>query len=299
MHKILDSNGLTEEEFLKNYNASRFERPSVTNDILIFTAENKKEDNPRKVPEKGLQLLLIQRREHPDVEKWAVPGGFIHMDENLKDGACRELEEETGIDNVYVEQLYTFGDVGRDRRTRVISVANIALIPKESVKPKAGDDANAVQWFWVNKKLISKHIFEREIIRIHELQLISEDETIKIAYEIKETIKRNMLREKTEEYTLLSESTDSLAFDHCKMIDWAIERLRNKAEYTPIVFNLLPKLFTVKELQNLYEAILGREILNFKRKMGDMIVETEEREEGVPHKPAQYYRFNENWEHEF
>jgi 8-oxo-dGTP diphosphatase len=288
---LLDNNGLSEEEFLESYDPSRFERPSVTNDILIFTTEDFKEENPRKVPRKGLQLLLIKRKEHPHIGKWAIPGGFVQMDENLKDGACRELREETGIHNVYVEQLFTFGDVGRDPRTRVISVGNLALIPKSSVRPSAGDDASEVQWFWVTKSPVSKEN--------HMLELVSEDGSVVISYEIKETIKKNMLREKKTEYKLAPSSADELAFDHYKMIDLAIERLRNKVEYTPIAFNLLPTLFTVKELQYVYEAILGRDILNFRRKMGDMIIETKEKEEGVPHKPAQYFKFNENWEHEF
>jgi 8-oxo-dGTP diphosphatase len=295
----LNSKGLTEEEFLKSYDPSRYERPSVTNDILIFTTEDYKEDNPRKVPRKGLQLLLIRRKEHPHINKWAIPGGFVQMEENLRDGACRELWEETGIDNVYVEQLYTFGDVGRDPRTRVISVGNLALIPKSSVKPSAGDDASEVQWFWANKMLLSKEVEETQILMTHVLELVSDDGSAFISYEVNETIKKNMLREKKTEYTLLSSSTDELAFDHYEMIDCAIERLRNKVEYTPIAFNLLPRLFTVKELQYVYEAILGRDILNFRRKMGNMIIETEEKEEGVPHKPAQYFKFNENWEHEF
>ena len=100
-------------------------------------------------------------------------------------------------------------------------------------------------------------------------------------------------------YELLKESNDYLAFDHYKILDYAIERLRNKIEYTPIAFNLLPRLFTVKELQYVYEGIMGRELLNFRRKIGNMIIETDERIEGKPYRPAQVFKFNENWEHEF
>lgn len=305
---VVDSNGLTEEEFLKSYDAGKYDRPSVTNDILIFTTEDKPEENLRKVPKKGLQILLIQRREHPYINKWAIPGGFVNMNESLKEGAYRELKEETGIDNQYIEQLYTFGDVYKDKekkelrdpRTRVISVANIALISKSNIKPVAGDDAKSLQWFWVNKRFIEKEDHGTEIIKTHLLELKSEDESITITYEIKEKIKKTILREKETTYTLLKDkSSDMLAFDHYKMIDWSIDRIRNKVEYSPIAFNLLPRLFTVKELQYVYEAILGREILNFRRKIGEMIVETDEKIEGKPYRPAQVFKFNEAWEHEF
>lgn len=295
----VNSHGLTEEEFLKNYNSKIYNKPSITNDILIFTTENKKEDSLRKVPEKGLQLLLIQRLDHPYINKWAIPGGFVHMDEGLTDGAYRELYEETGIDNVYIEQLYTFGDVNRDKRTRVVSVSNMALIPKKSVKPVSGDDAKAFKWFWVDKKLMCKEDTTSSLIKKYRLELLSEDEEIKIVYEIKEIIEKGFLRRKKSTYTLLEESSDNIAFDHYKMIDYAIERLRNKVEYTSVAFNLLPRLFTVKELQYVYEAILGRKILNFRRKIQDMIIETEEKIEGKPYRPAQVYKFNENFEHEF
>ena len=90
-----------------------------------------------------------------------------------------------------------------------------------------------------------------------------------------------------------------MAFDHYKILDYAIDRIRNKVEYTPIALNLLPRLFTVKELQNVYEAIMGREILNFRRKMGDMIIETDEIIEGKPFRPAKMFKYNEEYEHNF
>ena len=123
----------TEEEFLNQYNAELFERPSVTNDVIIFTTDDRKEENSRKVPKKGIQVLLIKRDEHPAKGKWAIPGGFVDVNESLEEGAIRKLKDETGIDNVYIEQLYTFGEVNRDPRTRVISIGNIALISKDRI----------------------------------------------------------------------------------------------------------------------------------------------------------------------
>lgn len=296
---IKDKDGLTEEEFIKTYNLARYERPSVTNDIIIFTTEDKEEENIRKVPRKGMQVLLIKRKEHPFIEKWAIPGGFVRMNESLQEGAERELKEETGIDKVYFEQLYTFGEINRDPRTRVISVGNVALISKNSVKPIAGDDAKEVQWFWINKKLISTENFTTDIKKRYLLSLVSEDDEIKINYEVTEILEKNIFRQKKVSYKFLNSSNDELAFDHYKILDYAIDRIRNKIQYTPIAVNLLPKLFTVKELQYVYEAIMGKELLNFRRKIGNMIVETDEKLEGKPYRPAQVYKFNENWEYEF
>ena len=288
-----------EEEFLKNYDENDYKRPSVTNDIIIFTTADMEEDNLRKVPKRGMQVILIKRDDYPYIDKWALPGGFVGIEESLEAGAKRKLKEKTGIDNVYTEQLYTFGDVGRDKRTRVISVGNIALVEKNSIRLKEVDLQKKSGWFWIDKTLISSEKYEEYIENKHLLSLKSIDETIIMNYEVTEKIGRDIFRNKETTYRLLNNSTDELAFDHYKILDYGIDRLRNKVEYTPIAFNLLPRVFTVKELQNVYEAIMGREILNFRRKMGEMIIETDEKIEGKPFRPAKVFKFNENWEHNF
>lgn len=299
MKEILDKNGLTEAEFLKEYDDKEYEKPSVTNDILIFTVDDKEEKNSRKVPKKGMQVLLIKRKEHPFIEKWAVPGGFVRMNESLKEGAVRELVEETGVKDIYVEQLYTYGDLQRDPRTRVISVANMALVPKKTIRPKAGDDAKEVAWFWVEKKYLKSETTELYIEKHYILSLVSEDENVKMCYEVKEKMTKDICKSTEVSYKLLSCSNDSLAFDHYKMISYGVDRIRNKIQYTPIAVNLLPRLFTVKELQLVYEAILGREVLNFRRKIGEMIIETDELIEGKPYRPAQVFKYNEDYINEF
>jgi len=212
---IRNQHGLTEEEFIKSYNPNKYERPSVTNDVLIFTTEDLPEDNPRKVPKKKLQLLLIQRKDHPYINKWAIPGGFVQMNEDLIEGAYRELNEETGINNIYVEQLYTFGDlyldkdkkIPRDPRTRIITVANIALLPKENMKPIAGDDAKEVMWFDVRKILLNEKTDGKFIIKTHLLQLESEDGKVKILYNVEEKVSKDSLRRKETKYSLVDSST--------------------------------------------------------------------------------------------
>jgi ADP-ribose pyrophosphatase YjhB (NUDIX family) len=265
--------------------------------VIILTTDDIKEENSRKVPKKGLQVLLINRDDYPAKGKWAIPGGFVKTDESLEEGAIRKLKEETGIDNVYMEQLYTFGEVNRDPRTRVISIGNVALISKNKINFNKDSSVNETKWFWVEKNLIKTEDDEKYIVQKYLLKFEAED--IKMNYEITEKTEKSILRKKVVSYRYLEDSTEELAFDHYKIIDCAIDRIRNKVEYTPIALNLLPRLFTVKELQNVYEAIMGREILNFRRKMESMIVETDETIEGKPFRPAKVFKFNEKWEHNF
>lgn len=288
-----------EIEFLNKYDESKYKRPSVTSDVLIFTTEDKKEENSRKVPRKGMQVLLIKRDNYPHMGKWAIPGGFVNIKESLEDGAIRTLKEETGVENVYIEQLYTFGEVNRDNRTRVISVGNLALVSKEKIRYSKDSLVKESKWFWIDKELVSTKTDEKFMTNTWILSLKSEDDNTKIKYEILEQTERTILRKNKRTYKLLEESTEELAFDHYNILDIGIDRLRNKIKYTQVAFNLLPRLFTVKELQYVYEGIMGREILNFKRKMADMIIETDEKIEGKPYRPAQVFKFNENWEHNF
>lgn len=113
-----------------------YPHPAVTTDIVIFTIRNQ-----------GLELLLVRRAADPYRDYWALPGGFIEIDEDLEDCALRELEEETGVSGVYLEQLYTFGTPGRDPRERVISVAYYALVSPDRLNIRAASDAREVAWF--------------------------------------------------------------------------------------------------------------------------------------------------------
>ena len=114
----------------------RHPHPAVTTDIVIFT-----------IRDSQLKLLLIKRGGEPYQGRWALPGGFVNLDEDLETAARRELEEETGVSAVYLEQLYTFGKPDRDPRERVITVAYYALIPSDQVRLQAATDAEAVGWF--------------------------------------------------------------------------------------------------------------------------------------------------------
>lgn len=288
--------GLTEEQFLGSYEAGKYERPSVTVDMLIFTVTEEEKKNYRKLPEKVLKVLMIKRADHPYIGQWALPGGFVKMDESLDEAALRELKEETNIDDIYMEQLYTWGEVERDPRTRVISASYMSLVDGKVLDIKASDDADDAKWFTVSCKLYQEQKTVNEngycVQQLIRLKLTSEEESLNAMIKVTKIVEGKVtkfIREIVE--------NDGIAFDHSKVIEYGIERLRNKIEYTDIAFNLMPELFTLTELQQVYEVILDTELLkaNFRRKTADMVIETNEFTKDAGHRPSKLFKFNPNW----
>jgi 8-oxo-dGTP diphosphatase len=294
----LNSHGLTEEEFLASYNPDKYEKPSVTVDMLIFTVTDEKKRNYRTLPDKELKLLMIKRGEHPCIGQWALPGGFVNMDESLEQAAARELKEETNIDNIYMEQLYTWGEVDRDPRTRVISTSYMALTDSSTLEVIASDDADDARWFSVNCRLfqeqrtLNRNGYEQR--EMYRLSMSCEGEN-----ELEAVIKKvKVVSGRTSRTSTTIEECSGIAFDHARIIAYAIDRLRTKIEYTDIAFNLMAQLFTLTQLQQVYEVILDTELLkaNFRRKTAHMVIETNEYTKDAGHRPSKLYRFNANWE---
>ncbi len=209
----------------------KYPRPALTVDCVVFGIDGEE-----------LKVLLIQRALEPYEGCWALPGGFVQMDESLPEAARRELVEETGLDRVFLEQLFTYGDVERDPRGRVVTVAYYALVRMSDHKVGAATDARDASWFPVW-------------------------------------------------------DTPSLAFDHESILQAALKRLKGKVRYQPIGFELLPKKFTLSQLQHLYSTILERDLdrRNFRKKIlsMDILDELDEVEKDVAHRAARLYRFNE------
>jgi 8-oxo-dGTP diphosphatase len=207
-----------------------FARPALAVDIVVFGYENNE-----------LFLLLIERGIDPFKGSWALPGGFLRGDETLKAAAVRELSEEAGVNDLYLEQLYTFDEVERDPRERVISVGYLALVKPSGHELRATTDAVSAKWFSVSK-------------------------------------------------------LPDLAFDHQKIVELALQRLRSKLRYEPLGFELLPSQFTLTQLQQLYETILGREIdkRNFRKKVLSLGVlrELDKKIEKLPHRAPTLYRLD-------
>lgn len=237
-----------------------YKKLSLTNDIVILTTVDKPEEDKRKVPEKALQILLIKRDEDPFNNQWALPGGFVDYDKDLDESAREKLYAKTGINNLYMEQLFTYGDVNRDNRGRVVSVAYIALVKKEDVLTQisANDPSTQASWFYIEP--------QRDSLLVTDVRFISEEGNTNVS---------------------------ELAFDHKQMVIDSLNRLQNKIEYTNIAFHLVSAFFTVKELQMVYECLLGRTIQAFRRKISDKITPADKmKDDGAAYRPAQLYKFN-------
>ena len=210
-----------------------YDRPGLTVDCVVFGLDLEGE---------RLNVMLIERGVEPFAGKWAIPGGFVRRGETLEGAAARELREETGIADVFLEQLYTFGAPDRDPRGWVVSAAYYALVSPEKHTIRAATDARQARWFPVG-------------------------------------------------------SLPPLAFDHAEILRAALERVRGKLTYAPVGFELLPRKFTIKQLQKLYEIVLGTKLdnRNFRKKIFgmDVLRELDEMQQGVPHRAARLYKFDE------
>lgn len=250
--KKINKDGLTEEEFLKSYNPGDYPKPSVTVDIMVLRM---KEDLS------CMQILLIQRSNHPYMDQWALPGGFIDMNESAYEAACRELQEETGLTDVYMEQLYTMSKPNRDPRMRIIDISYIALLPYEKRdEVTAGDDAKNAVWFDIS-------------LKDDEMVLSNKEEYVKIRYTLTQELFKNG-RVAVKNPVPHQTGNEALAFDHSEIILEGLMRLKNKVMYTDVAFNLVPEEFTLPDLQNVYEVILGKELYakNFRDKVEQKVV---------------------------
>ena len=287
----LNQDGKTLNEFLAEYDAGRYHQYSVTVDMPVFTIMDEEQDNYRKLSGKSLKILLIKRKDHPFIHQWALPGGFLRPEESLDEAALRELREETGAEGIYMEQLYTFGEPGRDPRTRVITCAYMALADSSGLALKADTDAMDTAWFDISYDVMKE---EKERMRwgcrkTTTGRISLKHSGISLAAVI-EKITCIYPDHKKTEYVITD--NDGLAFDHARIIIMALERLRSKVDYTDIALNLMPALFTLTELQRVYEVILDKELLmaNFRRKTADLVEATDQFTENAGHRPSRLYR---------
>lgn len=269
----------TEKEFLENYDVTKFDRLSMTSDILLVSVSNKDSTNYRKTSKKMISILLVKRNDFPFKDKWCLPGGFLNpKNETLNECAKRVLKKETNLSDIYLEQLCTFDDINRDPRTRVVSTAYVALVDKNKLTHKLNKNS-----FWFD---ITEF---KEIGNIVNITLNNSNETISFS------IKRNVIQKTTDQHSLSILKNESIAFDHPNVILSGIERIRNKINYTDIVFNMMPKYFTLGELQDVYEIILGEKLLApaFRRIIANKVEKTDKMLTGKGHRPSVLFKYKE------
>ena len=267
----------SEEEFLKNYNPNDYERLSLTTDILVLSVSSNDNANYRKTDDKKMSVLLVKRDTYPFKDKWCLPGGFVGYNEELDDAPKRILKQETNLDNIYLEQLYTYGGVKRDPRMRVISTSYMSLIDKNRLLEHINDKAS---WFD-----IVLHEEKNDVVTI-----VLDNNIETISFKIKKE-----LREKTtDRYSFHILENKNIAFDHPLLILAGLERLKNKLEYTDIVFNMMPEYFTLGELQKVYEVILGKKLLDpaFRRIIKNKVIKTDKIKTGEGHRPSYLFKYN-------
>lgn len=265
----------TEEEFLKDYHPEDYDRLSLTTDILICSVSSEEEENYRKLSKKYFSILLVKREDYPFKDKWCLPGGFIGIKEELEEAPKRILAQETNLHNIYLEQLYTYGGVDRDPRMRVISTSYIALVDKNRLQDQLLPNAS-----WFNVTLLED---EKEM----HFTLDNGEETI--SFVIGKTLKEQT----TDRYKYTILKNDKIAFDHPLVIAAGLSRLKNKVGYTDIVFNMMPEYFTLGELQQVYEVILGKKLLDpaFRRIIANKVEKTTKVQSGGGHRPSYLFRY--------
>lgn len=222
-----------EKKFLESYNPKEFPSIAITVDAVVFGIKRDATTNYRKLDKQTVQVLLVKREEYPYKGHYALPGGFVGVNESLEDTLNRTLKNKTNITGIYSEQLYTFGDIDRDPRMRIVSAAYISLLDANKTEIK-----DAV---WVPIDEIPNY---------------------------------------------------DLAFDHKTIIEEAMKRLRDKILDSDIVFHMMPEEFTISELQEVYEIVLGEKLLApaFRRVIAKKIEDTGKMTNSAGHRPSRIFR---------
>lgn len=263
-----------EKEFLASYSLDNYFRPSVTSDVVAFAIGSYDKGNYRKESDTILQLLLIKRGAHPFKDYWALPGGFLREDESVEECAWREIIEETGIKPISMKNIGVFSSCDRDPRGRIISNAFTSIILDESRDVTGGYDAEDADWFNVSFEIVEDLYYLR----------LSNNST-----ELSAVLK--LIRNEFGIHRFEIIESKGVAFDHAAIIGTALTSLQKDVEDYNVLFDFLPKKFTLLKLQKVQETITGKKIqpANFRRKIADYVAETEEFEKGAGHRPAKLF----------
>lgn len=291
-----------EQKFLSEYNFNEYEKPSVAADMAVFTImkEEVSKEDCRKLPEKKLKLLMIKRGNPPYKDLWALPGGFLKKGETIYETARRELKEETGARNAYLELCNVFSEKDRDPRGWIISQAFMALVNTDETqentqKIRAGSDAKEAEWFEIRleKKEETNTVMsetEMQFDILYELNMVSQE--IRLNATVAEHKVYQDYHELVE-YKIIN--SEGIAFDHAKIITCILNRLRKNVETdAKMAFDLMPEYFTLTDFQSAVEIILDKQLVkpNFRRKIADYVIKTDEMVMDGGHRPSYLYKRN-------
>ena len=282
---------MTEQEFLRAYDIKSYEQPSVTSDIVVLSVgEN---PNKKEVNIGPLQILLIKRASHPFKDTWALPGGFCRPSESVYETARRELYEETNIRNTYLSHQNVYSRQDRDPRGWIISNAFLSLIDHNQCSLRADTDAWDAKWFTIeslNSEVTSDTMYARTLT--HTLTLVDPDTDEKLTAVTTESIVYHPNGHDSVFHTISS----GFAFDHAEIITQTLINYREtiKKDIRP-VFSLLPKRFTLGELTEAYRVSLGIDEIstgNFRRRINEYVIKTDDVSETKGFRPAALYERN-------
>ena len=251
---------MTQEHQERNY-----ERPSVAVDAAVFGIESVKSSNKRTLDDKKLKLLIVKRGEEPFKGSYSLAGGFLRPNETVEQATRRELKEEAGIEDSRLLTLKTYSEPGRDPRGWIISCAYLSLVQTVTLATAVDSDAETAEWF----------DFEYSVTDTEEtIQLTGSSDSVII-----------IIKDGTA-------SSDGLAFDHAQIIYDAYMLLRREVKDNDIIFDLLPELFTISDIQIPYETIMGKKEIpsNFRKKILRKIEETDQYDNTAAHRASRMYR---------
>lgn len=258
----------------ENYNIDDYDRPSVAADIVVFTIRKKPCESYRHLSDMSLSVLLVKRKEEPYKNMLSLPGGFAVRNETIEQTAKRKLYEKTGVNDVPISLLYNSSAMGRDPRGWIISCGYWTLVENS----QAVITENNAAWYDIKFK------YDKESV----LELVSDEgEYKKIVFNISGSTELY-----NEAVKIETVENNFIAFDHAEIIARAIIQLRNSLDYPYPAFRLLPKSFTLTELQKVYETILETPLLmaNFRRKIMPYVEKTGEVETGAGHRPSNFFK---------
>ena len=259
----------------KNTIISKIDSFAFSTDILIFSVSEGETKTCRSLSNKYFSILLVKRTKEPYKGMWCLPGGFVKQEETIDMAADRVLIKETNLHNIYKEQLYTFGELDRDPRARVISTAYMALIDQKRIVDKLSEEAS---WFNI-------HLEENG----NQVKVVLENGEDEITFTIEKELEDKTTRKC--KYKIID--NENIAFDHAQILMTGIDRMKNKIQDTDIVFNLMPEYFTLGELQQIYEVIIGKKLLDpaFRRIIADKVEKTDKTIKTGGHRPSVMYKY--------